>query len=577
MFHIFHEYNESSGAGALYYHLPGDTSFTAMTLPTTVSGMKRRAAMEQFDGRMYIVGAFSSGLVVTEDREVHDLGIQAPNLKPTVTATGGQSGFAYINFAHKIGDAVVHQSDLSAASDEGDMSGVERVWGNLPSAAMEERVTHIRGWLSLFGGLPRLTWEREIGTTAVTESMSDTTLALQEAFPNNGADPVLDNGVPPYCRYLKRYHKRMFYAGDPNYPYRVWYSELGFPESVGPLSFFDVEDRETISGLGVNGDRLVIFCNRATYSLQGWTDGSEGIAPDMNISKLISGTGCVSHWSILDINNRLWYAAEDGVRIFDGAFNYMMDDLRTFWKDAYAANSDWYRDSIAVDDKEFHCYVLLIPQTSGGSRRFVGNYLDTDPVVGGQGLQPAWSLDSMNKREHSQGVLTAADGTRTWYSGSCDGYVRSNNVSADTDDDGDSDAKILKIVTGHYFPGQAGWSEEEGGFQIHESWWCVEAEDNTWTGYIYGGDEDAGSQKDEADNQQWSTGTVSASASSKAISGTTYTAVKQGTHYFIPSSVSGEGFTHKVTATSPQGTMKYRGVGGTFGPGPKTRGYSASA
>lgn len=545
----------------------------SVDIPTVASALPVPPSFATHDRRIYIAGMFSDLLIFAEDEKLYKAGIEAPQTAPTVvagTGTVADTCLCYISFVQKIGALDVAESNLSPATTL-TLATQGRSW-TLPTTTLDPHVTHIRGWVSANGDLPRRAFEVTVGTGAFTEDVQTSTLALHPAYYNNGADPVDDNGVPPYCKYAVVFNKRLFLAGDPQHPYRVWYSELNRPTAFGIDGFFDTRNKAAVTGMGVNGGKLIVFCLHSTHALQGWTDGSEGIAPDMRLDPILKGIGCISHHSIVDINNRLWYAATDGIRLYDGGFTYLMKDLRSYWATNYAAAVADYKNSVAVDDKGNHCYVLLIPQTSGGAFHYVGNYLDTDPVVGGSGLQPAWSIDTKARTEYTLGSLIDEDGVQRWYSGGSDGYVRENDIASDADDDSDSDAKLIDIITKHYVDGQPGLTVDEGK-SLTRFFTQIESESQAHTVSVYAGPEAAGDQL----SPNW---TQSPAANEEPSydpgDGTDRVAIADGRFAFVPSGCSGEGFTFRFQATSPT-DFKFRGFSGEYGPGKCSRGFSALA
>jgi hypothetical protein len=546
---------------------------SSVPIPSGVSTLPVAPSFATHDRRTYIAGMFSALLVFAEDEQLYKAGIEGPLVAPTVVAGTGTIVDAcqcYISFVQKIGTLDVAESNLSPATAL-TLATQGRTWTPPTATLIDPHVTHIRGYVSANGDLPRRVFEVTVGAGAFTEDVQTSTLALHPAYYNNGVDPVDDNGVPPYCKYAVVFNKRLFLAGDPQHPYRLWYSELNRPTAFGVDSRLDTRGREPITGLAAHGSDLIVFCNRATYVLQGWTDGSEGIAPDMRLDPLFPGLGCISHWSIKEINKRLWYAAEDGIRVYDGGFSYMMKDLRTYWKDNYAANVSAYRQAVAVDDKTNHCYILLIPRTSGGAFHYVANYLDTDPAVGGSGLQPAWSVDTKARTEYTIGSLIDEDGVQRWYSGGSDGYVRQNDIPTDADDDGDTDAKLIDIVTKHYIYGQPGLTVDEGK-SLTRFFTQIESESQAHTVSVYAGGEAAGDQL----NPSWTQSPAAQALTYDPGDGTSRVAIAESRFAFVPSDCSGEGFTFRFQATSPT-DFKFRGFGGEYGPGKCARGFSALA
>jgi len=90
--------------------------------------------------------------------------------------------------------------------------------------------------------------------------------ANQTAYTDRAADGSIatlgrtDSYPPPHCQYWWYHRGRMFAAGDPANPSRLYYSELGSPEVWPALNFLDVGrgDGMVITGLRVLGNSITV-------------------------------------------------------------------------------------------------------------------------------------------------------------------------------------------------------------------------------------------------------------------------------------------------------------------------------
>lgn len=95
--------------------------------------------------------------------------------------------------------------------------------------------------------------------------------ATQTAFTDTIVDSSLvtaaetDNGPPPKCAFWWYHRGRMFAAGDPSYPYRVYYSSAGYPEIWPALNFLEIGsgDGQPITSVSVLGNSLVVHKSNA--------------------------------------------------------------------------------------------------------------------------------------------------------------------------------------------------------------------------------------------------------------------------------------------------------------------------
>jgi hypothetical protein len=533
--------------GKFYKRNPDSSTFTEISLPTGVAQTSPvvRPSFASYRKRTYIAGQFDSNLLWTEFGTLRKMGIAATSTAPTATV-GSSTGITatnviyYYTMAEKSGTTVIHESDLSSGStaipalsnQSVDISG-------LPTTG-PARVTHKRLYRKDNGGATRHVADIALATSTYTDTTA--TLSLGDLAPTN-------HGEPGYFKYFETYHERLWGAGDTDNPSYVWYSEIGKPEAYGDLSYIPTLDGETVTGLKRCGDQLIVFCAQATYAIQGFNQA------DFEIVKLDPSIGCISHHSIVNIQETLWFASEIGVYTYNGAFRYMMEDLRDYWRDDYASNVSTYQDSNAIDDRYYNGYCLLIPKSA--AFYYFGHYL---PVWNGE--QPYWVFDARTRADKTVGVLAPLSASRyDQYVGSTDGYLRKMNVTANADDDSDSLAKQLIIQTGALLMGDPGGNIEQGK-TFTKLWTYVESESNAWTLYAVGGDEDLVNAATPDNSTKFWKDDVAASASSGKT--------KQSVHYHKPDRVSGRALGLKIVANSPS-SMKYRGFGGVYGPGPAGR------
>lgn len=532
-------------SSSLHYY-SGATS-KEITLPAGVAVSNIRPSVVTFRNRTYIVGTYTPGIVITEDLTAHKMGINPPEKIPSISVGAGAIvNIGYLTAVHKENGAVVHESNPGGATTSvtGD---VTRSWTGIPSTFQDARVTHVRGYVKIDSGSKRFAWERTVGVTTVSESVA--TLSL-------GAVLVETRGVPPKAKFIAMYHERLWYAGDPDNPDRVYYSEVGEPEAVQSTSFIRTKNREAVTGLAVRGDELIAFTYNTTQSIQGYT------ATDFQSRILSPSIGCISHYGIVNINDRLWFPSQMGIYVYDGGFTYVTQSNREFWRSEYESNKQAYEDGFGVDDRIYSCYVYSVEKGSAPKTfKWVGYYVPFEPAVGGTGAQPWWFFDKRDRKDTAAGLL-AVDGTARYrrYSGSDDGYVREENIETNVNDDSDTFNKALTITTKHMLMDDPGGDQQEGK-TFTRCWSYVEAENNAWILGFFGGDETAINQA--AANF---TDNVAASVVSGKVAKTVH-------HHPPMEAVRGRGLTLKYTASSPN-QMIWRGFGLVWAPGPAYRGSS---
>jgi hypothetical protein len=568
-----------------------------------------RPVFENFRGDIYLGGPYTRVLVRhATDRSWLLAGIKPPQDAVVVqpgTGSGGSSGdcLAYITFLHKEGNRVLVESNPSNIVDVGTLSGEGRDWSNIQNTFAELRVTHVRGYVSMNGAAYRMAWEAPYGVTAVSENVRTSRLSLQG--PND-----FNNDIPPIgIRYIHPWAQRMWYANNAEFPYRLWYSKPGYPQYVGSSFFLDTLEREPITGLWRGRNELVVFCQDNSYLVRQFGQG----ANDFVMERLDSNVGCVSHHTIKEIHNRLWFAARDGIWIYDGSFRYVLDDMRPKYESDYCKDKASFESSFSVYDKLNKVYMLFRtptlqegedppewePKTGLYPRTiiYVGYIGEFEPSMNGQELQPDWSFDFRGRQDSSSlyaGSVNGGQENNELYVASCDGKIRRQIKPCELeqareqaleeppfvptwwggDDDEDSLQKKLIIRHPHLLFQQPG-DDIQSGKRLDQVWSHMESEITDWTFYAMGGDEDAwDSVRPDNDRHFWKADhAASADVQTRTNddgSVYSYEYCAKAVHFMLPEQVAGRGFTFEVQALEPVG-MKYRGVGGMWSPGPAHR------
>jgi hypothetical protein len=425
-------------------------------------------------------------------------------------------------------------------------------------------VTHVAGYASVNGSNYRRAFLMPYGAATFSEGLATNQLTIA------GSD---GNYLPPSgVAFAVEFAGRMWYLNSPEHPYRAWRSDPGEPQYVGLANFLDTTDRDEITGAGVCQGVLVVLTISKAYVIR--ASGNTFI-----LDRLDSSFGCLSHFGIIEIHNKLWFPTQDGVAIYDGAgFYFVMKDMRPYWQADYLEHQDAFRDSFAVNDKIGKNYMLLTPRTerdafedwSPGLVTYVGNYLNFERSMGGQNEQPDWSIDLRNRIDYS--AFYGLD-NRLYFGGE-DGKLRIEDAT-DPDDDGDTLSKPTLIEHGVQLFQEPG-DDVEGGKQLDQLWAYVESELNAWTAYVFMGDEWI-EDSFQPDNvlKNWKRDVDASALTQVAIDpegGEMLASYIQETVHNLggPEGVSGRGFMFRVRATGAIG-MKYRGHGGIWARGQAPR------
>lgn len=534
------------------YARPGSDLYAQRSLPAGIGSHPSRPPCKvEHRKRHYIQGQFTRGLVFTEFGGLHPIGLTAPPAAVAVATAGGTmtagNYIAYFELRHKVGSVVVHRSNLGVGSATFALSGTQQVAYTIPATFADARGTHVGLMLSRDGAIPAEQAEVAVGTVSHTSNNN-----ILGYIPPVDPDGNLKQarGVPPYTRYVTKYHRRAWYGGDPNNPSRWWYSELDEFESVGVLNYIDYLEGETVVGGGPAGDTLVGFGQSVHYAIQGWDEA------DFRIHRAGPAIGCISHFSIVSIDDILWFASEFGVYAYipgAGARPLMAQDFLSEWRAEYAANEAVYEACEGADDRVSHVYKLRLAfPTNPRSRYWIGSYQHFNPSVGDMEGLPDWTFDRRDRLDSAMGTLRSEGSKRSeFYTGSCDGHIRRENVESNDDDDGDTYGKPLILETPHYMPGeQAG--DDNAGWQFTDLTLFLQSELKSFVVEGRAGDDTAYL----ATTAAWNPGTV---AAGQKVVGNKTAVPKTSYHFGGIAGLSGKGVIFKVTIAKAR-SVRYRGL-----------------
>ena len=149
---------------------------------------------------------------------------------------------------------------------------------------------------------------------------TSTILSNQETIYTDGG--VVDNDPVPFCKYMHVSNDIGWYANvlekigasyEP-YAFRVRQSIPGDVDSTPESFFIDLE--EEITGISSRDAVPVVFCKNSIYRIDGYFDElGRGGAIAQKISTTI---GCLSHLSIVQTPEGLFFAGNDGFYFTDG-------------------------------------------------------------------------------------------------------------------------------------------------------------------------------------------------------------------------------------------------------------------
>lgn len=559
--------------GFLYRWNSTTSTLTTLTLPVGVKGTNARPCAMAYRGSLYILGGFSSNITITPSGKVCRMGLYAPSLQPTIAGSGAQPGsgltgtaIGYVSIVHKENGRVVHESNLSMASESVDLSGQDVTWAVLESIGVDfpqvtsgGRATHIRLYLSLDGALPRLVGERVAG---VAGTVTSTTAALLSAgeTPATTVDStgaaIVDaaaRSIPPNATVGVIFHDRAWYISPGKAG--VYFSRAEEPESVDPDDFIPTPAGDQPTGLCVTDDTLLVFTKYRTYGVTGFGED------DFSIRLLSDSYGSLNHHGIIVVQGMVMFPSLQGISVFQGGTfrNLMGRTLRTEWKTRYAANTAEFERIIAVDDKSGHARWVLSNLSDEGSNDHWAYVAYYAPMTEEGALEPHWLEDVRSREETAVGMMST-DGITppvVVYGGE-DGFIRKEDAT-NSNDDSDANSKTMVITHKHIYPeGDQGGDVAHGYTYTDLQWYGV----NTTTDVsivLFTGEDDAVPGAFSQNPYSKTFEAVSISVGPKVTS-----------RRAIVAGAAGRGATPELRATAPV-DVEHRGIGFSYHVGPHRR------
>lgn len=490
-------------SGVKLFHVEGNAgspAYTEVTLPGGITFTRRRPCFVEFyDGYVIMTNSFEEPIVVYDDGSsivAYRAGIAEPAAGPTVVAAGsgsltGTVTSVYITYAYEIPGGGRKLAESNPGSNLV-TTPIVVTNGALQVSGLETtspgRPNKIYIYVGLQGFIPRRAHTQDFGSATATINLTAAALAELTALPNNGISPRLQaRTIPPETRYCFSYQNRVIYAMNEDEPYRFWYSEPDEPESVDPDARFDMLKKETITGVGEYSNALLVFGRRCKYALEGWISGREGLPANMTFRRVHSEIGTVCHHSIISLNKKLFYWAEDGLRLWDGGTRWLgqkSDAIEAFKNDPAR-----FYTGIAINDKASRCYIFMPYRGIIACRPYVYYYENSDPDLGGKESELPWGFDRRTRIDTTRASWREDDGTLIQLTGSADGYVRQENIASDRDDDGDTNEKTWVVVTKHNFMAVPGGGLNTEGKHFDRLWLFIKCQDadapvtvNVWAG-----------------------------------------------------------------------------------------------
>lgn len=225
-------------------------------------------------------------------------------------------------------------------------------------------------------GEPDGTWDDATNSKTITaDNMCDFNTWHNKIFFTNGYDtPLVYDGtslttavLPSNVtrpKFVTQFNNYQFYANvfvsGASEGSRFYWSDFNDESTWTATSFVRVSDNDgtDITGQKVFADRLVQFKSRSIYNVFFTGD------PDVPfvVQKSNSPVGCVSHWSIQDVQNGLVFLANDGFYLYDGNNSYKISDKITVTLNDYDFSTA--RSCVQYSKNRYFCSLKTSDGTS---------------------------------------------------------------------------------------------------------------------------------------------------------------------------------------------------------------------
>lgn len=351
----------------IYKRVAGST--TTSTIKTGLTGDGLTFDMHQFYDK-YFMGNSIDNIQVYDGSDVHDFGYPIP--ASGVMATEGAAG----NLENK-----EYQYKVTYYYEDGESNS------NTTATAITPTASHKVNLSAIPTGNSRVT-QRKLYRTAgdgstfklLTTINDNTTTVYVDNIPDAGLGADLDEdndySYMEKCKYLISHKGRLWGAGHPDYPSRVFYSKALVPESNPALYYWDIgsSDGDIITCLEVNLGALIIFKRYSTWVIVG--DDPTGTDADMSLEKVNPSVGCISRTTARHAgNDMIFLTPSQGVqrlhRIILATTETMdaqslSDKIKPTLMEDMQATSFSVAHAV-VHNHRYYLYVPSINQTTPGS------------------------------------------------------------------------------------------------------------------------------------------------------------------------------------------------------------------
>jgi len=373
-------------AKKIYYRNP--VAYATLLGPTgndvfSLGDVSSIASYTQWNGHVFIThDGFPRPMKIFKDTSgvmrVRSSGL--PNLSTSPTVTAGAAGAQNFLYAfHYFYEYTVGKQTFQDAgpvtfvelNNSADPSVTPNSISNIPVLSngatdnWDTATVKVKIFRTTNGGTDSwLLGEVTNGTTTFSDNFSDASITDGQLI--YLSDGTLDNDPPPLAKFVHVVNNTGYYGyikeGSEEFPYKIRQSSPFDPDSC-PGDFEDsVED--TIKGISSVQSIPIVLCNKYIYRIEGAFD--QYGRGSMNHVRISDTAGCVSNLSIVQAENGLFWAGNDGFYYSDGYRTQKISDgINENYKLMLDSCTDKRRIVGRFDEKERRIYWGL--QTNSSS------------------------------------------------------------------------------------------------------------------------------------------------------------------------------------------------------------------
>ena len=191
---------------------------------------------------------------------------------PTTLLSGTAVGAAGVT-AGSLSSATIYHYCLAGVNGNGVEGSIKTITTGVTcyTAYNNIALSGIPAWPASAGVTSKYLYRNTAGVSSIFYRVTALT-ANQTAYVDVAGDSSLstsaqtDKGAMPWCKFFWYHRGRIFAAGDPSYPSRVYYSDAGSTETWSATSYLDIGDGDgmAITGIRVMGNSVTVHKTDST-------------------------------------------------------------------------------------------------------------------------------------------------------------------------------------------------------------------------------------------------------------------------------------------------------------------------